>query len=175
MSAGPSRVGDTLAPRIPCPIEARMILPRYRVAPSRIPSAGSGLFLEEPVAAGRIIIAPDAIDRTLSLPEVLAHPAGEAALGASVRWFEDRYTVSLDWPDECYVNHSFSPTGLWHLGFVFASRDLGADEEVTVDYRHLLGEGQQEDFPDAETGRPIIGLPWRDALRASTQALARLL
>jgi hypothetical protein len=149
-----------------------MILPRYRIAASTIGGAGKGLFLEEDVAAGRIITAPDAIDRTWTPAELAAQP--ELAY-ASARWFEDRYTLSPDWPDECYINHSFEPTGLWHLGFVFALADLAAGTELTVDYRHLLPPGQAEDFIDAATGEKIIGLSWAESLASSTHALSRLL
>jgi len=83
--------------------------------------------------------------------------------------------VSPDWPDECYLNHSFKPTGLWHLGFVFAARDLPAGTEITVDYRHLLPPGEEEAFTDAATGQPIVGLSWTESLRTSTHALAALL
>lgn len=151
-----------------------MILPRYRIAPSRIPGAGQGLYLEEPVARGRIVVAPDAIPATFGWDEVRAQPDPPAAMAAAVRWFEDRYTISLDWPDECYLNHSFEPNGLWHLGFVFAARDLGAGEELTVDYRHLLPEGEPEAFRDAATGREIIGFSWAESLASSTRALAAL-
>lgn len=151
-----------------------MILPRYRIAPSRIPGAGRGLYLEEPVARGRIVVAPDAIPATFGWDEVRAQPDPSAAMAAAVRWFEDRYTISLDWPDECYLNHSFEPNGLWHLGFVFAARDLEAGEELTVDYRHLLPEGEPEAFRDAATGREIIGFSWAESLASSTRALAAL-
>lgn len=149
-----------------------MILTRYRIAPSTIEGAGKGLFLEEAVAAGRIIAAPDTIDRTYGPEELAAQP--ELAY-ASARWFEDRYTISPDWPDECYLNHSFEPNGLWHLGFVFALADLPAGTEVTVDYRHLLPPGQAEDFIDAATGEKIIGFAWAESLASSTHALGRLL
>jgi len=129
-----------------------MILPNYRIAASTIPGAGQGVFIEAPLAAGRILVAPDAIPRVYRWDEVMALPDRESALAASVRWFEDRYTVSPEWPDECYLNHSFTPNGLWHLGFVFAARDLEPGEEITIDYRHLLGEGQQESFRDAASG-----------------------
>lgn len=151
-----------------------MILPRYHVAPSRIPGAGRGLFLHEAVARGRIVIAPDAIPSTYSWDQVRAQPDPEAALAACVRWFEDRYTISADWPDECYVNHSFEPNGLWHLGFVFAARDLAPGEELTVDYRHLLPEGEREAFLDAGTGGAIIGFSWAESLARSTRDLAAL-
>ena len=140
-----------------------MILPRYRIGTSLIPGAGNGVFLAEPVAAGRIVIAPDAIDSVCRYEDILARPDREAALAASVRWFEDRFTVSDDWPDECFVNHSFEPNGLWHLGFVFALTALAPGDELCVDYRHLLGEGQAEPYRDARTGQAIVGLPWRDS------------
>lgn len=151
-----------------------MILPRYRIAASAIAGAGQGVFLAEPLKAGRVIVAPDAIPAVHSLADIRARSDADAALAASVRWFEDRFTVSLDWPDECYINHDFSPSGLWHLGFVFAQRDLDEGEEVTVDYRHLLGEGERETFADARSGEPIIGWSWAESLRRSSSDLARL-
>jgi hypothetical protein len=152
-----------------------MILPRYRIAASAIPGAGKGLFLDEKVSAGRIVTAPDAIDRTYSMSEMLRSPELSEQLHASARWFEDRYTVSPDWPDECYVNHSFTPTGLWHLGFIFALQDLPQGTEITVDYRHLLAPGHEESFIDAASGEKIVGLPWHTSLAETTHALARLL
>lgn len=152
-----------------------MILPRYRIAASGIGGAGKGLFLEEDVAAGRVITAPDTIDQTWSLGQLISDPALKTQLYASARWFEDRYTVSPDWPDECYLNHSFAPTGLWHLGFVFASRDLPAGTEITIDYRHLLPPGQEEDFLDSQTGEKIVGLSWAESLAMSTRALSAVI
>lgn len=152
-----------------------MILPRYRIAESAIAGAGKGLFVDEFVAAGRIVTAPDAIDATHRWDEVLASPTLSADLHAAARWFEDRYTVSPDWPDECYVNHSFEPTGLWHLGFIFATKDLPQGTEITVDYRHLLAPGQDETFNDAASGEKITGLSWQESLAQSTRALAALL
>jgi hypothetical protein len=152
-----------------------MILPRYHIGPSSIAGAGQGLFIDEPVARGRIITAPDAIPRVHTLDEVLALPDAAHLLPATVRWFEDRYTITPEWPDECYINHAFEPNGLWHLGFVFAAKDLRTGDEITVDYRHLLGPGQREEFLDAHSGQPIVGFEWRESLLASTLALAQLL
>lgn len=151
-----------------------MILPAYRIESSTIPGAGRGVFLDECVVPRRIVVAPDAIPRVYRFEEVLAQPDPEAALAACVRWFEDRFTITLDWPDECFINHSFEPNGLWHLGFVFALREISVGEELTVDYRHLLGSGQREDFCDAATGEPIFGWSWEESLARSTQQLAAL-
>lgn len=152
-----------------------MILPRYRVSPSLIPGAGKGLFLDEAIAAGRLITAPDDIRNVYKFQDVQALPNAAQLLPATVRWFEDRYTVTPEWPDECYINHSFAPNGLWHLGFVFALDDLPAGSEVTVDYRHLLAPGQREDFDDAATGKPIVGFEWSESLAASTAQLHALM
>jgi hypothetical protein len=148
-----------------------MILPRYRIAASAIVGAGQGVWLSQAVTRGSIIVAPDAIARTWTWAEIEAHPQRDALLPSAIRWFESHYTVTPDWPDECYLNHSFAPTGIWHLGFVFAARDLAPDTEITVDYRHLLGEGQEEVFRDADTGDAIVGLSWRESLRLSTEQL----
>jgi len=152
-----------------------MILPRYHIGPSQIAGAGQGLFLDEPLARGRLVTAPDDIPRVYRFEEVRAMPNADAMLAATVRWFEDRYTVTPEWPDECYINHSFAPTGLWHLGFVFAADDLAVGTEITVDYRHLLAPGQSEAFDDAVTNSAIVGFSWEESLRESTRALAQLL
>jgi hypothetical protein len=152
-----------------------MILPRYHIAPSTIRGAGKGLFLDENVAAGRIITAPDGITTTFRHAEIEASEELRAQWHASARWFEDRYTLSPDWPDECYINHSFTPNGLWHLGFVFALAELPPGSEITVDYRHLLPPGRAEDFVDSATGEIISGLSWQESLASSTRALAELL
>ena len=150
-----------------------MILPKYRIAASTIPGAGQGVFLDEAVARGRIVVAPDAIPRTYTWTEIDRSPERDEILPSVVRWFEDHYTVTPDWPDECFVNHAFEPNGIWHLGFVFAARDLAPGEELTVDYRHLLGEGQVESFRDSATGAAIVGYGWAESLARSTDALRR--
>lgn len=152
-----------------------MILPRYHIGPSFIEGAGQGLFLDEPLARGRLVTAPDAIARVYTFEDIMALPDAEKLLPATVRWFEDRYTVTPEWPDECYINHAFSPTALWHLGFVFAAADLAAGAEITVDYRHLLAPAQEEEFRDSQSGERIVGFTWRESLRASTAALTSLL
>jgi hypothetical protein len=151
-----------------------MIIPRYHIGPSRIAGAGKGLFLDEPVARGRVIVAPDAIPQVHTFEEISRRPDADGLRPATVRWFEDAYTITPEWPDECFVNHAFEPSGLWHLGFVFAASDLDAGSEITVDYRHLLAPGQEEEFLDALCGERIVGYSWEESLRASTRALAEI-
>ena len=155
--------------------EARiMIVPSYEIRPAAH-AHGKGVFLLEPVSRGQVIVAPDAINRIYNAEERAALVPGSPEDEACVRWFESYHTVSTDWPDDCYVNHSFSPTGLWHLGFVFATRDLAVGDEVTVDYSFLVDDDEKMPFMDAETGREIIGYKWADNLRKSTEQLLDLL
>jgi hypothetical protein len=109
------------------------------------------------------------------MAEIERMPDAAELLPATVRWFEESYTVTPEWPDECYVNHAFAPSGLWHLGFIFAADDLDAGTELTVDYRHLLAPGQEEAFRDSISGERIVGFSWDESLGASTRALAGLI
>jgi hypothetical protein len=151
-----------------------MIQCHYEVRASAIPGAGLGVFITEPACAGQILVCPDQIPATFSMAEITARPDADAALSATVRWFEERYTVSLDWPDECYLNHSFTPTGIWHLGFVFAAIELPSGTELTIDYRHLLAPGQVEVFKDSQTGQDIVGLSWAESFALSLGQLSAL-
>jgi hypothetical protein len=152
-----------------------MILPRYRIANSLIPQAGNGLFVEEPVMRGRVIVAPDNVHTVWTEAELRRYPPDSREVESSVRWFEDRFSLTPEWTDECYVNHSFTPTALWHLGFIFALADLAPGTEVTMDYRYVIGDGERMPFADARTGREIVGLPWREALADSARCLAEVI
>lgn len=151
-----------------------MILPRYRVEPSRIPGAGKGLFLDEAVARGRVITAPDNIHTVWPEAKLRQYPADSIEVESSVRWFEDQFSLTPEWSDECYINHSFTPNALWHLGFVFAFAELPAGSEVTVDYRYVIGDGERMPFADSVTGREIVGLPWMQVLAEGARQLVWL-
>jgi hypothetical protein len=151
-----------------------MILPRYRVADSRISGAGKGLFVDEPVRRGAVIVAPDQVHTVWPESKLRQYVADSKEVESSVRWFEDRFSLTPEWSDECYVNHSFSPNALWHLGFIFALVDLAPGTEVTMDYRYVIGDGERMPFADAETGREIVGLPWSQVLAGGAQALLDL-
>jgi len=150
-----------------------MICVPYYVADSSIPGAGKGLFAAEPIVAGRMITAPTHINETVPLTEILeddAHPHADS----SIRWFEDHCTISPEWPDECYINHSFVPNAQWHLGFVIALHDIARGQEIVVDYRHLIGPGVEMPFRDAVTQQPIVGYTWEESLFHSAGAVYEL-
>ncbi|HWP94472.1 MAG TPA: SET domain-containing protein [Gammaproteobacteria bacterium] len=154
-----------------------MIIPRYTIDVSRIPNAGRGVILAEAVRRAAVIVAPTDVRAVNVLRRAMLErlPHDSIERRTSLRWFEDFYTIDPDWSDECYINHSFEPTGLWHLGFVFALRDLEAGEEVTIDYRLLAEEDERLDFDDALTGRSIVGMSWRDNVLHTTRALQALM
>lgn len=149
-----------------------MILPRYRVSDSRIPLAGKGLFVDETVSRGRVIVAPDNVHTVWPESRLRECDAESIEARSSVRWFEDRFSLTPEWSDECYVNHSFSPTAIWHLGFIFAIRELEAGTEVTMDYRYVIGDGEEMPWPDSVTGRRIVGLTWSQALKETAALVA---
>ena len=151
-----------------------MIVPKYEIRPAAH-AEGKGLFLLEAVKRGQILVAPDKINEVLNAQQRAELSPGSLEDEACVRWFETYHTVSTDWPDECYVNHSFNPSGLWHLGFVFALRDLEPGDEVTADYRFLVNDNEVMPFKDAETGKEIVGYTWEENLRISTGLLMELL
>lgn len=149
-----------------------MILPRYRVAASGVPQAGMGLFVDEAVRRGRVIIAPDNVHTVWPESRLRAHAADSIEVRSSVRWFEDHFSLTPEWSDECYVNHSFAPSAIWHLGFVFALADLDAGSEVTMDYRYVIGDGEEMPWADSQTGRRIVGLDWAQALKETAAIVA---
>ncbi|HEU0195663.1 MAG TPA: SET domain-containing protein [Nevskiaceae bacterium] len=151
-----------------------MILPRYRIGASLIAGAGKGLFLDAAVARGRVIIAPDNVHTVWPEARLRCYPADSIEVESSVRWFEDRFSLTPEWSDECFVNHSFTPNALWHLGFLFALQDLAPGAEITMDYQLVIGDGERMPFADAATGHAIVGLPWAQALATSAAALATL-
>lgn len=151
-----------------------MILIPYRVAASTIAGAGEGLFIDTAVAHGRVLIAPDKVHTVWPESRLRQYPEDSLEVRSSVRWFEDHYSLTPEWSDECYVNHSFAPTALWHLGFVFALADLPAGTEITMDYRYVIGDGERMPFMDSDTGREIVGLPWAESLRETSLRLATL-
>lgn len=152
-----------------------MILPRYRVAASTIVGAGRGLFADEVIVQGRVIIAPDNVHTVWDEARLRTCAADSIEVESSVRWFEDRFSLTPEWSDECFVNHSFAPNALWHLGFIFALREIAVGEELLMDYRHVIGSGEVMPFKDADTGREIVGLPWPVVLKLSAQQLVAIL
>ena len=147
---------------------------QYQVRPSLIPGAGQGIFADEPLSAGKVMIFPN--DRSTLLNEEAWQALDPTSIEAAstIRWFETTYTMDPGWSDEAFLNHSFEPNAFWHLGFVFALRKIETGEEITIDYRPLLAAGVACDFCDAVTGRAIIGFTFAQAMAVAGETLLQL-
>lgn len=151
-----------------------MLIFKYYIEASKIPLAGKGLFTEEFIPKGKILIIPNAEHTLFTKKEFKALPKDSIEYASSIRWFEETYSVDPEWSPESHLNHSFSPNALWHLGFVFALKDLNPGDEVTIDYTFLLDEETELEFKDSLTNRAIIGRPFKDKMYQSTVILQSL-
>lgn len=154
-----------------------MLLRKYEIGESSIPGAGRGLFVTEFVARGDVIVAPTHPDDVNAHHYVALFSRDDCTDPAN-----NPTNVPADYPDNRpepeirdvrLINHSFTPTGHWHLGFVFACRDLPAGTEITVDYR-LLGNAGCLPFVDGSSGSEVIGFSEQQALQASLQRLREI-
>ena len=138
-----------------------MLLRNYTIRHSQIPGAGLGLFAAERISRGDLVVAPTHPDDVNSRQYVElfsgTHPDGMEPETRDVRM----------------INHSFTPTGHWHLGFVFACHDIQPGTELTVDYR-LLGPVGCLPFTDGATGQLVEGYEETEALQISLQRLREI-
>jgi len=73
-----------------------------------------------------------------------------------------------------YFNHSCNPNVLWHLGYMFALKDIGRDQELFIDYRHMDHPSWPTSIVD-KNGVPIRGLPWKESIRITCRQILKLL
>lgn len=144
------------------------------VADSTIPNAGRGLFTAEPIRRGEIIVFPNQTHRIYTRDELMSMPSDSEEFNSSIRWFDNAYTVDPEKSDIYFINHSFNPNCLWHLGFIFALDDIPTNTEITIDYRVLMDESAELEFRDSSTGISIRGFTWNEKMVATTRQLANL-
>ncbi len=160
-----------------------MILVDVEVRTSEI--SGRGVFLKQRVDKGELLII-----YTYGISELIHKNEHNAAcrdfsnspnpdiVESSVRyihnWFiYDAYTrhgSCFGGREGDYVNHSFTPSMIYHCGLCFAARDLNAGEELTVDYRYFLSE-DIDGFIDMNSGREIRGMEGKKAFVSSLKKL----
>ena len=147
---------------------------RCRVDLSTIPNAGRGLFADELIPRGRVIEFPDNVHTLYSREQLLALPDDSPVLQTSICWFEDCYAADPEHSDIYYINHSFTPNCIWHLGFIFAKRDINPGEEISLDYRVLMDSDPEFGFVDQTTGKMICGFGWEEKMVFNTTQLLQL-
>lgn len=128
-----------------------MLLIRHRVLPSRI--HGSGLFADEPVAAGAVIWRFD--------PEIDQRwrpgtpPPPEALAGSIHHVYKLDGWFYFDGDAARYTNHADEPNSrVDEAGRVVAVRDIAPGEELTLDYAGFEQDWSHEDLLTEATAPP---------------------
>lgn len=151
-----------------------MLRVKSYIGESTIPNAGNGLFAAQHIRKGEVVVFPNQTHRVYSREELMNMPRDSEEFNSSVRWFDNCYTVDPEKSDIFYLNHSFSPNCLWHLGFIFALEPIVEGAELTIDYRVLMDESEELAFHDSLTGSPIRGFPWERKMTITSAQLAGL-
>lgn len=149
---------------------------RTRIAPSGLEGAGLGAFTMERVPRGTLL-GLDLPDRNwiISAQDALELPRHERM--QTWRHVEDicfRGGQGNDTPAN-YINHSFEPNVLWHLGCYWTLVDLEAGDELLLDYRPLIDPSWSGRIVDTVSGRKLLGIEGKQALLESAQTLVSLL
>lgn len=157
------------------PSLAAGFLIRTEARPSTVAGAGAGVFALEDAARGTFLGMdfPDpkkarAADEVLALPRELRMFSWRHIEHICFEATRQRVAADL-------MNHSFTPNILWHVGHYFALEHVRAGDELFLDYRHLLAPSWSDRLLDGESGRPVNGLEWREALKRSCRQLLALL
>lgn len=146
------------------------------VRPSSLPGAGRGIFALDSAPAGAFLgmdfcnpkrITPE--DQVLDLPPEIR----------MYSWRQIEHVCFAANPDHRaaadLMNHSFEPNIHWHLGHYFAAKEIQKDDELLLDYRHLLSPLWNNRLKDAATGQPVNGWEWRDAILDSCRTMIEIL
>ena len=148
---------------------------RTEAKPSTLAGAGRGIFALEAAARGEILGMDFPSYRKLctdrdvhELPEELRKFSWRQVEHVCFEAHDRRSPADL-------LNHSRDPNVLWHLGHYFAAREIRGGDELFVDYRYLYAPSWREFVVDAETGRPVVGMEWRESLIETSRKLAELL
>ena len=144
--------------------------------PSTVPGADLGIFALEDVGRGKFI--------GMDFPSTRKVCAGSdiPKLPEEIRRYSWRLIEHVNFeahdpraPTD-FLNHSFDPNILWHLGFYFTRKKIRTGDELFVDYRHPYSPGWWNGrLTDGATGREIDGMEWRQALARSCRQLLDLL
>jgi hypothetical protein len=74
-----------------------------------------------------------------------------------------------------FLNHSFEPNVLWHVGCYFARRDIAPGDELFLDYSALIDPLWGGRITDSAGGKKLEGVEWRRALLDTCRSLTEVL
>ncbi|MBD3388749.1 MAG: SET domain-containing protein-lysine N-methyltransferase [Candidatus Altiarchaeales archaeon] len=152
-----------------------MFFIKAEVRASRI--ADEGVFTLEDIAKGQVVGNLGVGVKAMTEGEYHEgqRKGSELVIRTGARWVSDQFLHKGIIEDEEYLNHSFDPNLLYHLGMLFAKRDIKSGEELTVNYEYLLAEDDEFSFCDSGTGRKVDGLDGYNALARSAKELVDVL
>ena len=137
---------------------------------------GKGCFAAEAVPAGKIVCCFTLGSEVITEEQFLRGCAEGVPriLRTGTRYAGKYFTVGNEGEPYNFINHSFEPNLLSHCGLILARRDVGAGEELTLDYRLLIDPTDVAAYDDAATGRPIRGFTAKAAILRSARELIEL-
>jgi hypothetical protein len=148
------------------------------VKSSSIEKAGTGLFADEDIKAGSVVMifSTDCFIISKTKYDSQQRNGNELMTQTGCRLIGDvfLYTDSKTRYDN-YINHSFDANILYHAGICLAKKDINANDELTVDYRYILSEDDDYQFYDTLSGKLVKGYDGTTALLESTKELMALL
>lgn len=148
------------------------------VKKSQISGAGLGLFADEDIPKGTIVlifsldaftITKNKYDEQQIENNDLMMTTGCRLIGEVFLYTDSRVRF------ENYINHAFHPNMLYHAGLCIALDNIPRGTELTIDYGLILSENDKYSFTDTLTNRQVCGLNGNDALRQSAKQLLDLL
>ncbi len=138
---------------------------------------GKGLFALEPIPRGKILcffsIGADVIteERFLEAVRNEEHMIVRTGTRCAGKYF----TVGNETQPYTFINHSFTPNLLCHMGVIIARRKIEAQEELTLDYRTLIDDTDIGLYSDAVSGKEIRGFSARETLLRTARELVDIL
>ncbi|HEX4795085.1 MAG TPA: SET domain-containing protein [Humisphaera sp.] len=147
---------------------------KTHIAPSKI--FGQGLFASEPIPRGKIVcffcINAQIIDEQRFLQAVANNE--QPMVRTATRQAGRYYTHGNENELYTFINHSFTPNLLCHVGMVIARRDIAAGEELTLDYRTLIDNSDIGVYRDAVSGEEIRGFSAQETLLRTARELLEI-
>lgn len=130
-----------------------MLLVQTKVDISKIPNAGKGLFLGQPVEQGTIVCRFDPqTDRLFTEDQIGELPKDrQDYIRSHGRYSEEKGVWAVDGDDFQYVNHSDKPTLRGKggpLGEFVAAFDLPAGAELTLYYPEICDKSRETGLID---------------------------
>jgi SET domain-containing protein len=145
------------------------------------PISGSGVFACENIPKGSLIIGATLTGglvtdernakRLFALSEEAPNDRFLRVFHRScIRLIGRHFSFSDSLLDTDYLNHSFEPNMLFAFAHCIARRDIAEGEELTIDYRLILSEGDSIGN-DMVTGKEIKGFGAIEVIRTVSREL----